>query len=73
MPRRNVQFIEGEYYHIYNRGALRNLLFANDAYYHLFAQFLDRYGTECRISVIGICLMPNHFHLLIRVDEGGDV
>jgi len=68
MPRRTTQFIRGHHYHLYNRGALRGLLFHEPENYQLFLHLLDTYATQCECTILSVCLMPNHFHVLIRQD-----
>jgi len=73
MPYRTVAAAEGEIYHVYNRGALKTTLFFNSQMYELFIDLLNKYAAMYHISIIALCLMPNHFHLVIRVEKGGDV
>ncbi len=71
MPPRNPTPAQGEYYHVYNRGALKMTLYLSEAAYDQFIRLVATYAQKFRISVVAICLMPNHFHLVVRVDEGG--
>jgi len=73
MPPRNLTPVQGEYYHVYNRGALKMTLYLSAGAYDLFMRLVAKYARKFRISVIAICLMPNHFHLVVRVDEGGQL
>jgi len=47
---RNVEFVTGEYYHIYNRGTDKRVMFLND---NNFKQFLE--------SLHLLDLLPNNF------------
>lgn len=72
-------FAPGEFFHIYNRGNNKQDIFIDDSDYKFFILRLkqnlypDRFD-ELKIqslplgsfSLISYCLMPNHFHLLIR-------
>ena len=63
------EFIKGEYFHIYNRSVENTLIFksADDYLY-----FLDKFNpkiTTYPASVFAYCLMPNHFHFLLRQDN----
>lgn len=71
MPRRQIQFVRGCYYHIYNRGADRRTIFRNEGNYLYLLRLLKRVAAECEIAIIAYCLLPNHYHWLIRQD--GDV
>jgi putative transposase len=73
MPYRKVKAAEGEIFHLYNRGALKTTLFFNAQMYEMFIDLLNTYSALYHISVIAVCLMPNHFHLGVRVEQGGDV
>jgi REP element-mobilizing transposase RayT len=73
MPARKTVAHNGEYYHVYNRGALRMTLFFTPHMYSLFLKLLTEFAERCHITIIALCLMPNHFHLLIRVEAGGSV
>ena len=66
MPRRKVSFFQGGCYHIYNRGAGRQAIFQEDENYRFWLRRLKQYAAELDVSVIAYCLMPNHYHLLLR-------
>lgn len=61
----------GMYYHIYNRGVSKTTLFREAANYIFVLEKLQKYRKECQVSIIAYCLMPNHYHLLLRQD--GDI
>ena len=66
MPYRGDVFVQGHYYHIYNRGAGKGLIFFNlDNYEHLL-RLVKRYRRRYGVTVIAYCLMPNHYHFLLR-------
>jgi putative transposase len=71
MPRRNIPLISGEYYHVYNRGNNRQDIFFERANYGFFLRQLRKYligpVTAPWVTVVAYCLMPNHFHLLVRL------
>jgi REP element-mobilizing transposase RayT len=68
MAKRNVTFKEGRYYHIYNRGAGKAKIFFEEDNYIYFLMKMKEYSAKYEFSVIAYCLMPNHFHLLLRQD-----
>ena len=55
------------YYHIYNRGVNRQPIFLAKHNWGFFIQRLREYFTDEKVAIIAYCLMPNHFHLLVRV------
>lgn len=70
MPRRQVQFAPGQYYHIYNRGVGRQSIFWEDKNYLYLLQLLKQVTAKCCVTVIAYCLLPNHYHWLLR--QNGD-
>ena len=93
MPRRKIPLINGEIYHVFNRGIDHRTTFSSTREYQralitiLFYQFqqqgykiasffnlqktsqqqmLSCLSQSFRNQVLAYCLMPNHFHLLLR-------
>jgi len=56
---------EKTFYHIYNRGNRKGLIFWNSSDYLRFLTALKEYEKVSDLIVYGYCLMPNHYHLLI--------
>jgi putative transposase len=68
MPGSTIQWQQGQYYHLYNRGAGRQSIFWDDENYTYLLGLLKKGAAECEIAVIAYCLLPNHYHWLIRQD-----
>jgi len=68
MPRRNAKFAQGCYYHIYNRGARRQSIFRCDENYRYLLRLMKKIVGECGLTMIAYCLLPNHYHWLVRQD-----
>ncbi len=89
---RKISFAVDEYYHVYNRGVEKRLIFLDkndkDRFLRLLflanstkpvvyklvqRQPLDKVDRGGKLVAIGAyCLMPNHFHLLLKeTTEGG--
>ena len=94
MANRAIELVEGEYYHVYNRGNDKRVIFHDDNDKDYFKKLLtvmnnslrvkvsrfksgdnqsvnftnDKSDTENHIlvSIGSYCLMPNHFHILIK-------
>ncbi len=66
MPYRGDVFAPGHYYHIYNRGAGKGLLFFNSGNYEYCLRLVKRYYQQYGATVIAYCLMPNHYHFCLR-------
>jgi putative transposase len=59
---------EGNYYHLYNRGNNReNIFFEEENYMYFLKQFKNYLLPH--IDVFAYCLMPNHFHFFIRINN----
>ena len=60
--------IEGQYFHIYNRGVNSETLFKEERNYYYF---LKQYKFYCAdvLETLAYCLLKNHFHLLVYVKE----
>ena len=63
-----MEFEQGHLYHVYNRGNNSQKVFFTIANY-LF--FLKKIKTNILpyADILAWCLMPNHFHLMIHVNE----
>jgi len=68
MPRRLIPFISEGYYHIYNRGNNRGAIFFEQENYLYFLQGLKKYLLPAA-DIIAYCLMPTHYHLMVRVKQ----
>lgn len=83
---RQAPFVEGEYYHIYNRGTNKMHIFNSLTDYDRFIKLLYLVNSaetiqysdadkneiwkiqkgESLVEIGAWCLMPNHFHILIK-------
>ncbi len=58
----------GQFYHIYNRGNNRdNIFYRHENYLHFLTK-IAHYLPDF-IDIYSYCLLPNHFHLLVRVKD----
>ncbi|MDP3763152.1 MAG: transposase [bacterium] len=96
---RKDPFVSGEYYHIYNRGIDKRIIFRSNKDYErfimllylansnesfrldnilnkekkVFAEVLIIEKDKPLVSIGAWCLMPNHFHLLVRQENDGGI
>ncbi len=93
MPSRIIPFVNGEFYHVYNRGSEKRPIFETRRDYQRFIKTIKYYQLEGPkpqfshfpslsiknldsskkiVEIVAYCLMPNHFHLLVKqVKDGG--
>lgn len=57
-------------YHVVNRGNERQAIFRGEADYTRFRALLLEGTRRDDVELFGHCLMPNHFHLLLRPQAG---
>ena len=73
MPRLARAARGGEIYHTLNRGNDRKQIFFKDQDYVNFLSLLHQAQKRIPVRIIGYCLMPNHWHLLLWPDGDGDL
>jgi len=59
----------GWIYHVINRGNNRQAIFLEEEDYFKYINTLKRYKKKFKFKLYAYCLMTNHVHLLIQVDE----
>lgn len=83
MPSKNTvkDFAVDQYYHVYNRGVEKRVIFIDDQDYRVFIGLLKKYlngeveaivnnrhkfvSQKDEVQLLAFCLMPNHFHLML--------
>ena len=63
---------QGYHYHIYNRGNNKEKLFLEHADYLHFLKLFRKY-IHGITNIYCFCLMPNHFHFLVRILEHQEI
>lgn len=66
MARRATDFALGAYYHVFNRGCNKGLIFRQEENYLYLTRLLNESLRKRHVSMIAYCLMPNHYHFLMR-------
>jgi len=69
MPYRKAQFAQGQFYGIYNRGVGRQPMFREEENYLFLLRRVQKYASALDITVVAYCMMPNHYHFLLRQDD----
>ncbi len=69
MPRPLRIEYENAYYHVMNRGRSKQNIFHSRKYFGVFLSTLEEAHHRFGIQILCYCLMPNHYHLLIKTPE----
>lgn len=69
MPRPPRIHYPGAVYHAMARGVDGRLIFADDHDRRVFLATILRLKSEIPFAIVAYCLMPNHFHFAIKVDD----
>lgn len=72
-PSNVMKYEDGPHYHIYNRGAHRQNLFLEDKNYVYCLELMGRYLPRYDVEIQAYCLLPNHYHLVMRQRKGGSI
>lgn len=73
MPRVARGLEDGFIYHVLNRGNGRQEVFHKDRDYKAFTDLMQSAKELYPVSIFGYCLMPNHFHLIVRPEKGHEL
>lgn len=66
MPYRKSLFKKENFYHVYSRGDRKEPVFVSDRDYERFLEKTEEYRSKYPVDIIAYCLLPNHFHLLLK-------
>jgi putative transposase len=73
MVRRARGTVGGFIYHAMNRGVSRMELFESTTDYHAFLAIIREVQDKCPVDLFSYCIMPNHWHMVLRTAEDGDL
>ncbi len=73
MPRTGREIADGCYYHVINRGNGRNRVFHTDEDYQQFIELMFETKSGFEVALYAFCLMPNHFHLVLKPRKAEDL
>ena len=60
-------------FHVINRGNGRSEVFHKDGDYAAFGRLINEASERLPMRLLAYCLMPNHFHLVLRPYADGDM
>ncbi len=73
MPRTARSIRPGGYYHVLNRGNNRAAVFHEPDDFDVFVRLMTKAQDRRHLKIAAACLMPNHFHLVVRPDNADDL
>lgn len=73
MPRTARASVGGMWYYALNRGNQRAAVFHKPGDYDAFVEAMIDARNKVPVDVLGFCLMPNHFHVVVRTHADGDL
>jgi len=73
MARQGRLLVDGGVYHITSRGHNRYKLFHSLGDYAIYKKSIKDYKEKFIFDVFHYCLMPNHAHILLRVNKGAEL
>ncbi len=65
---KHVPFEIEKYYHVFNRGNNKENIFIEADNYYYFLKLIKKYLLPIA-DLYGYCLLPNHFHLVLRIKD----
>jgi REP element-mobilizing transposase RayT len=69
VPRKPRIFVAGAAYHVYCRVARGERPFVDEAVAGTFVATVEAVKREHGLTILAWCLMPNHYHLVVRAGE----
>ncbi len=73
MPRTARVQPGGVIFHVLNRGNNRDAIFSKDGDYAAFERVLAETAERVPVRILAYCLMPTHWHLLLRPRRDGEL
>ena len=73
MPRIARGLSDGLIYHVINRGNGKQQVFHKEGDYRAFLDLMQEGKESYGLKLLAYCLMPNHFHLLVRPEKGEEL
>jgi putative transposase len=73
MPRTARASQAGYTYHVLNRGNARSEVFHKAGDFSAFLEVIGESSVRLPMAMLAYCLMPNHFHMVVRPQGDGDL
>jgi len=73
VPRVARGLTDGAVYHVLNRGNGRQQIFHKAEDFIAFIELLGMAKDRYPVNILSYCLMPNHFHLILKAQQGEEL
>ena len=73
MPREARNCYHGHFYHVMTQGINKENIFCSDVYKKIYIKLMSEYAIKSRVKVIAYCIMKNHAHFLLRIQDVKDM
>ncbi len=69
MSRKPRKYLESSFFHVIIQGHKKEYIFKEKRYIYEYINLIKRYIKETNIKVVAYCMMNNHGHFLLQVDD----
>lgn len=69
MARKRNNYKSNTYYHIFNRGHNKKIVFRQEKDKTVFIKYLNWYTSKYKITIDSYCIMRTHFHLILKTNK----
>lgn len=69
MSRKARKYLESSFFHVIIQGHKKEYIFKEKRYIYEYINLIKRYIKETNISIVAYCMMNNHGHFLVQVEN----
>ena len=73
MPRISRKSLESKYFHVMVQGIAKDFIFNNNEFKEHYIRLLYKYKEQFSVELLAFCIMDNHAHLLLYIDDTEDM
>lgn len=73
MPNKSRNFSNDTFYHVYNRAVEKRIIFYTEYDYEYFLNKVILFKERTNVKIIAYCVLPNHWHFLLKLTSQVDL